>query len=154
MKKIMLFFAAMAAIVVSYAQTATEEIDLVQAAFGMEKKALVADYIKLEGEQNDAFWALYDEYELLRKDFGKIRIELWAIYDQTYQSMTGELAEAWVEDVMKLQTDTDKLIRTYYKKIKKEVDPLTAAQFYQIENYILTAVRMELHEVMPFINEK
>jgi hypothetical protein len=154
MKKIILFLAAMAAIVVSHAQTAKEEMDLVQAAFGMEKKALVANYIQLEGAQNDVFWALYDEYETVRKDYGKTRIELLAIYANTYQSMTGEIADAWVEDVMNLQESTDKLIRTYYKKIKKEVDPITAAKFYQIENYILTAIRMELQDAMPFINEK
>lgn len=154
MKKIMLFLAAMAAVVVSYAQNYTEEVDLVQAAFGMEKKALVADYIKLEGEQKDAFWALYDEYEIMRKEFGKTRIELWMIYAKTYQSMDGETADAWVEDVMKLQQSTDKLIRTYYKKIKKEVSPLTAAQFFQIENYIISAIRMELQDAMPFLNEK
>ena len=154
MKKIMLLFAALTAVVITNAQAYTEEIDLFQAAFGMEKKALVSEFIKLEGEKNTTFWTLYDEYEITRKEYGKQRIELWTIYANTYKTMTGEDASAWVEKVIKLQQSTDKLIRTYYSKMKKEVDPITATQFFQIENYIITAIRMEFQEKMPFLNEK
>jgi hypothetical protein len=35
---------------ISYAQINKEEIEYFQSIFGMEKKALVADFIKLEGE--------------------------------------------------------------------------------------------------------
>ena len=154
MKRIMLLFAALTAVVITNAQAYTEEIDLFQAAFGMEKKALVSEFIKLEGEKNTTFWALYDEYEITRKEYGKQRIELWTIYANTYKTMTGEDASVWVEKVIKLQQSTDKLIRTYYSKIKKEVDPITATQFFQIENYIITATRMEFQEKMPFLNEK
>jgi hypothetical protein len=153
MKKIILILAAFAAITVSYAQTSPEEVDLIQAAFGMEKRALVSDYITLDGPQKDAFWALYDEYEIARKELGKVRIDLWTLYAQNYSTFTPEEAEAWVQDVMKLQTTTDKLIRTYYGKIRKSVSPVAAVQFFQLENYIITAVRMELQDNMPFFKE-
>ena len=153
MKKLMLLMAALLVAGFTYSQT-KEEVDLFQAAFGMEKKALVADNIKLDGAQKDAFWTLYDEYEVTRKEYGKKRLELWTQYAKTYKTMTGEEADAWVKQVMELQVSTDKLIRTYYNKIKKAVNPIVATQFYQIENYIITAIRMEIQEEMPLINEK
>jgi len=153
MKKLMLLMAALLVAGFTYSQT-KEEVDLFQAAFGMEKKALVAENIKLDGAQEDAFWTLYDEYEVTRKEYGKKRLELWTQYAKTYKTMTGEEADAWVKQVMELQVSTDKLIRTYYNKIKKAVNPIVATQFYQIENYIITAIRMEIQEEMPFINEK
>ena len=146
----------MAALLVAaftYSQT-KEEVDFLQAAFGMEKKAVVAEFVKLDEAQGDAFWLLYDEYETARKDYGKQRIDLALEYAQKNATMTNEEADAWIKKVMALQVNTDKLIRTYYGKIKKETNAIVATQFYQIENYILTAIRMEIQEEMPFINQK
>jgi hypothetical protein len=154
MKKITLLMAALTIAIVSYSQSNKEETDLFQAAFGMEKKAAVANFVHPTDLQKDAFWKLYDEYEVARKENGKKRIELLEQYARTYKTMTNENADLWAKDVMKLQTATDKLIVTYYNKIKKVTNPVVALQFYQIEGYILTAIRMEVLEGIPFVGEK
>jgi hypothetical protein len=154
MKKITLLMAALTIAIASYSQTNKEEVDLFQAAFGMEKKAVVANFVKPDAAQNDAFWSLYDEYETARKENGKKRVQLLEQYARTYQSMTNENADMWTKEVIKLQTATDKLIVTYYNKIKKVTNPVVALQFYQIENYILTAIRMEVLDGVPFVGEK
>ena len=41
---------------------------------------------------------------------------------------------------------SDKLIRTYYKKVKSKTDAVVAMQFYQIENYLDVLIRTELLE--------
>jgi hypothetical protein len=46
------------------AQTTNEEIDYIQAIFGMEKRTAVKDFILLEDSESSAFWKLYDEYEI------------------------------------------------------------------------------------------
>jgi hypothetical protein len=154
MKKISLLLAAVAIAFASYAQTNKEEVDLVQAAFGMEKKAVVANFVHPTDLQKDAFWMLYDEYEAARKENGKKRIQLLEQYAKEYKTMTNEQADAWTKEVIKLSTATDKLIVTYYNKIKKVTSPIVATQFYQIEGYILTAIRMEVLEGVPFLGEK
>ena len=44
----------------AYSQSNKEEIDLVQAAFGMDKKTAVADFVKPSEAQKDAFWKTLD----------------------------------------------------------------------------------------------
>lgn len=154
MKKITVMFVAMAIAVLTYAQSNKEEVDLFQAAFGMEKKAVVANFVHPTEVQKDAFWKLYDEYELQRKEFGKKRIQLLEQYARTYQTMTDEAADLWTREVIKLSSANDKLIATYYNKIKKVTSPIVATQFFQIEGYILTAIRMEVLEEVPFLGEK
>lgn len=153
MKKITLLMAALFMAILTFAQSAKEEVDLVQAAFGMEKKAVVAAFVQTSEIQNNAFWQLYDEYENKRKENGKKRIELLAQYAGQYNTMTEEQADVWMKDVIKLSAATDKLIVTYYKKIKKVTSPIVATQFYQIEEYILTAIRMEVLDGVPFLGE-
>jgi hypothetical protein len=75
MKKL-LILAAVCLTTVVVAQSNKEDIDIIQSLYGKEKKTIVADFIKLEGAQEDAFWKLYDEYETKRKEFGKKRIAL------------------------------------------------------------------------------
>jgi hypothetical protein len=154
MKKITLLIAFLAIAALSYAQTNKEEVDLFQAAFGMDKKAVVANFVHPGDLEKDAFWQLYDEYEIQRKEFGKKRIQLLEQYVRTYQTMTNEAADLWTKEVIKLSASNDKLIATYYDKIKKVTSPIVATQFYQIEGYILTAIRMEVLEGVPFLGEK
>lgn len=135
------------------AQSNTEEVDLMQAVFGMEKKDIVAEFLQLDGMKSDAFWALYDQYEAKRKDLGKRRITLLNSYIDNYDSFDDTATNDVLKEMMSLQVSTDKLIGSYAKKIKKSVDVKTAAQFYQIEGYILSKIRTSILENIPVIGE-
>jgi len=137
----------------SYSQSNKEEIDLIQAAFGMDKKAIVADFVQLSDAQKDAFWTLYDEYETKRKELGKERIELLVQYAEQFMTMNSEQADEWTTKVIKLQEKTDNLIATYYEKVKGISDGVVATQFYQIENYILATIRMSILQEVPFLKK-
>jgi hypothetical protein len=135
------------------AQSAKEEVEIMQAAFGMDKRAAVAEFVKPSESQKVAFWEIYDEYETKRKDLGKERIELLKQYANQYQKMNGEQSDIWTKKVIALQKKTDLLLETYYHKVKKISDGKVATQFYQIEMYILTAIRMQILKEVPFIEK-
>jgi len=154
MKKYILIFTALFLASFAYTQSNKEDIDLLQAAFGKDKKAIVADFVKPSAAQKDAFWKLYDEYETQRKELGKQRIELLKQYADHYMDMKSDQADVWTVKVMALQKKTDNLINIYYGKVKLASNALVATQFYQIENYILTYVRMQLLQAVPFVQTK
>lgn len=153
MKKYILIVAIAFLTSVAYTQSYTEEVDLMQAAFGMAKKDLVSAFVQPSVSQADAFWALYDEYETARKELGKERIALLEQFAKQYANMTAEQADAFTTSALALQKKTDKLIATYYKKVKGISDALVATQFYQVESYILTGIRMELLSEIPFVQK-
>lgn len=153
MKKYYLIIAALFLASVAYTQSNTEEVDLIQAAFGMDKKMIVSAFVSPTDAQAEAFWALYDEYETERKVLGKERLDLLNLYADQYITLTGEEADEWSLKVMALSKKHDKLISSYYKKIKKISDGIVATQFYQIEAYILTGIRMEVLDDIPFVGE-
>ena len=153
MKKILLTTVMVALSCFAFCQSNKEEVDLVQSVFGMEKKAMAAEFIKLEGAQKDAFWLAYDEYEGKRKALGKKRIDLLNKYASSYASLDEASTDQIIKEVIRLQGETDKLIVTYYNKIKKGSGVKAAAQFYQFENYILSKIRAEIMEEIPLIGE-
>ena len=135
----------------SFSQTNTEEIDYYQSIFGMEKKQAMTKFLQLE--ENDPFWNMYDEYEKERKELGKKRIELLNNYANNYLTLTDEKTSELIEQTISIRKKVDKLIVSYYKKVKKGNGDKVAAQFYQLENYILVAIRLTILEDMPFIGE-
>jgi len=137
----------------AFAQT-NDEVDLVQAAFGMEKVEIVMNYVKPTVEQKDAFLEVYNAYEKERKELGKTRIKLLNQYANEWEDITNKQAESWMKNIMKLSLKQDKLIQKYYKKVKGVTSAKVATQFYQIESYILTSIRLSILEAIPFIDEK
>jgi hypothetical protein len=131
------------------AQSAKEELDLMQAAFGIEKKSMVSDFVRVDPAQKDAFWKLYDEYETTRKSLGVKRVELLKKYADNYDKLTIEFADSWSKEVLDLTKKNDGLLITYFNKIKKATNSVVALQFYQVESYILAGIRLSLLEELP-----
>jgi len=140
-----------ASITMSFAQVQQEEVDYYQSIFGMEKKIVVANF--LEVEEGNAFWAIYDEYEVERKKLGQKRISLIIDYAEHYDDLTDDKTDALVKESMSLRKADQNLVNKYYKKVKKISGSKIAAQFYQIENYFITAIRAELYTDVPLVGE-
>ena len=68
-----------------------------QSVFGMEKKAMVDDFLKVDAAKSEAFWKIYDEYEVKRKELGVNRINMLEKYANNYKSMAPETADALTE---------------------------------------------------------
>jgi len=154
MKKIVTLLMAISLSTFVFAQSNKEDIDLIQSLYGKEKKAIVADFIKLEaGPQKDAFWKLYDEYETKRKELGQRRVALLERYAKSYANMDDKTTSDIIDQTAVLGVQTDKLIQTYQKKIEKASGAKPAAQFFQLEAYFLSAIRVAIFESIPFIGE-
>ncbi len=150
MKKLTLFIiAAIFSASFVNAQSNKEEVDMMQAVFGMQKKAMVAEFVKVEGAQKDAFWKLYDEYETARKELGKKRIDLFNSYVDGWDKLSNESADKFLTNITDQQKKTDDLLMTYVAKVKKATSSVAAFQFYIVESYILTGVRTFILEELP-----
>jgi len=138
---------------IGFAQSNKEDIDFIQSIYGKEKKTIMADFIKTDDTTKDAFWKLYDEYETSRKELGKKRISILERYVSGYATLDDATTSQLVKETITLQQQTDKLLSTYHKKIEKACGAKTAAQFYELEAYLLSAVRAAILENIPFIGE-
>jgi len=153
MKKLILILAGLMPALFAFAQSNTEEIDLVQSIYGIEKKAIVEEFVKPVEVNRVAFWEVYDQYEVERKALGRERLTLLEDFAEKYLSMTNEEADSWMKKVISLAKKQDKLIDSYYTKVKKATSPIVAMRFYQLEAYLLTAIRLEILDAIPFVED-
>ncbi len=154
MKKLCLVIALLFG-AISYAQMPEQdEIKLIQDIFGSEKKEIIAENIDLSGVDAAKFWQLYDEYEVARKSNGQERIKLLSTYASTTSAISNEMAESMLQKAIVIRSANENNLMKYTKKIKKATNPIVAAQFYQIEQYIADGIRFSILDNMDFIQNK
>ena len=146
MKKIYFLFTAILFVTTGFSQTYQDDLELIQSLYGMEKKEVVDEFVELDPDQEGAFWELYAEYETKRKNIGKKKYEVLWNYVNDYGTIRAEDAEMIMSKILPLRIESDKLMSSYYKKVKSKTDAVVAMQFYQIENYLDVLIRTELLE--------
>ena len=99
------------------------------------------------------FWALYDAYENSRKEIGKKRIANIEEYSKNYDKLTNENTGALLNKSFEVYNDFGKLWQNTYKKMAKEISPLTAGKFIQVEMYLENLVRNELSAEIPLLEQ-
>jgi hypothetical protein len=153
MKKLFVLIAAFLSFGYTQAQSNIEEVKMFQELFGSEKKALVSEFIKLDGPAKDAFWTLYDQYETERKELGLARVDLLKKYAENYLTLDDVKTNEIIKEMISLASKNEKLIATYYNKINKVAGAKAAGQFYQLEGYFLSVIRVAVLDEIPFIGE-
>lgn len=153
MKRLLFLFAGICTTLFSYAQSNVEEIDLIQSIYGMEKKVIVQEFVQPVAENRIPFWEIYDAYEVERKQLGKERYTLLIKFEKEFANLTNDQADAFMKEVIKLSKRQDQLLQTYYKKISKETSAIVAMRFYMLEAYLLSAIRYEILDAIPFPEE-
>ena len=136
-----------------YSQDYTSEIEYYQAAYGLEKKKIVENFMDLPTESSEQFWNIYNLYETERMALGKDRMSNLKKYAEAYDNMTNEQADEIAKSSLKFRASSEKLYKKYYGKVKKVTDATTATQFLQLEIYLSSAIQYSILESIPFIGE-
>jgi hypothetical protein len=154
MKKFTLLFGAIMLLSAGiFAQTSEGDIQMVQKYFGVEKMALVRDYMKLTPKQDSLFWKDYNAYETERMAMGKRRIQLTDDYMKAVENTTEAKATELVDRSVANEIGFKNLQKKYFTKMTKTIGPVKAAQFYQLENYLNNIINLMIQENIPFIGE-
>jgi len=151
MKKILLCVIAAALTTIISAQTNKEDVDLIQAMYGKEKKALVSEYMHFTGADSSKFWGLYDKYENERKALGRERISLLEQLATNFEKMDNKKAETLMGKFVDLNMRYSQFQKKYLPQYSVAVGGLQAAKFFQLENYLETAIRLAIQEEVPAI---
>lgn len=139
---------------VGKAQTIDDEITLIQSAFGMEKRAMVEQYMELSDLEAQAFWSVFQKYEDERRAITRERLKLINDYLEKFESISEAELDAMAKRRLKADASMTKLHSKYYSQFKKATSTTTAAKFLQLDDYIQTTLFMALLDGLPFLGEK
>lgn len=135
----------------SFAQS--DETQLIQSIWGLEKRAIVTEYMKFNETEATAFWPVYEDYQVEVKKLGAERMAIISDYANNLSNLSNEKADELVAELLKNNIAVDKLQAKYYKKMKSGITSVRAAQFIQLEQYLQTMIRAEIQNNLPLIGE-
>jgi hypothetical protein len=135
------------------AQQQKDEIQLIQAKWGLEKRDIVSNYMKFNASEAKAFWPVYDAFQTDLRALGKERMILISDYVNNFESTTNEKADRLATELLDNNVAYEKLNAKYYNKIKKVISPLRAAAYIQLETYIQTSIRVLVQDNITMIGE-
>jgi hypothetical protein len=134
------------------AQAQESYLELLRSDIRAEKTAIVTAVMQFTDEEASAFWSVHREYELERGKLADMRIALIKNYALHYESMTDEKAEELAKRSFELEEKEVKLRKKYYKKVAKELSPIAAARFFQLERQLNLLIGIQIAWELPLID--
>ena len=153
MKKIIITAICTVFALVTKAQTNTEELRYLQSIFGMEKKQVVAERMKLSPAESAKFWTMYEEYELFRSEISDRRADNIQQYVKNFSNITEAKADEILKNTFETNDELAKLWQITYKTMSKELSAKIAGQFTYLEMYFEAIGRQKLAEAIPNIGK-
>lgn len=126
-------------------------IALARSDLKTEKTLIIAQNIAFTADEAAEFWPLHSEYTVALNRLLDERLTIIADFAATYETMTDQKATDLANRVFAFESKRVKLKRTWFKKFAKVIPAKKAAQFFQIENQLNTAMDLQLAAAIPFI---
>ena len=148
MKNAIILFAAFL-LVSTLLNAQPTETELVRSAFKLEKKEQVASFMRLRDADAAKFWPIYNEYETSRSAIGDRRIKLLQQYATAYEKRDTAAAEKLWKESSSIQRSEISLREKYADILRKRISSSVALNFFMVEDYISTAVKVQLYNSIP-----
>jgi hypothetical protein len=141
--------------VVTPAIAAADDIDkyleLLRSDFRTTKTQLHTEGLKLTTAEADKFWPIQRAYETDLAKLGDQRVQLIKDYAAAYDSLSAPTAKSLMDRAFKLESSRLSLLKKYSDRIAKEVSPLIAARFAQIEAVVNSLIDLQVRANTPLV---
>jgi hypothetical protein len=131
--------------------TVEEFVQLMRTELKKDKVAIIGTAMEFTGDEAASFWPVYKEYEAERDGIADLRLGLIKDYAASYETMTDEKANELAGRALELEGRRFELKKKYYQKLAKEMSPVVAARFLQVENQLNLIIDLELSQSLPLI---
>jgi hypothetical protein len=120
-------------------------------AVSAERRSIMAANLPLDVERRARFFAIYDEYEKDRTPLETERFSLLQRYAAAQAGLRDPQAMALVRAVAALQIKEIQLRSRYADRIDKDLGGKVGARFYQVDDVVTTATRLNSLQGIPLV---
>ena len=125
------------------------DLETYRYAVSAERRSIMEANIGIDQARRPKFFAIYDEYD---KDRGPVDTERFGLLQRYAAAQSGvsePQAMALVRAVAGLQIKEIQLRSRYADRIAKELGGLVGARFYQVDDVVTTAIRLNALQGVP-----
>jgi Spy/CpxP family protein refolding chaperone len=135
------------------AETHKDEIELTRAVIKAQKKQIIAKNMNLTSDEEDQFWAMYQEYQDKMDTVSDRRVKLITDYADTLKSGGPSDEKAWMmlDDYLSYESARLDLRKSYVEKFRKVLPSKKATRYFQLENKLEAIINFELARQIPLV---
>ena len=120
----------------------------------MARRDVFEKNIELTDTQKDSFWTVFNQFETERSAVTGKNLQLVQTYAANFSTLTNDQLMQMLKEVTANSKKQIDLRAKYADQIAKKVDPKIGARFYQIDDYLTTAGRLDVMNNLPLVGEK
>ena len=116
-------------------------------------KQIVSGVMDFSEEEGNAFWPVYDKYEL---EYGKISDKMQVLikdYQAHRETMDDKKAKELADRMFKIDDEKIRLQKKYYREFCKVITPIKATKLFQVLRRIDMLVALKIAATVPIIGE-
>jgi len=127
-------------------------VALLQSDVQAEKTQILERNLPLSGDEAKKFWVVQRSYEY---DLSKLNDELLDIvrgYILNWDNLSDETATGLGKRLLEYEKKRVELRMKYFDRFSKELSPVIAAKFFQLEIQMENMTDLAIHSALPLIN--
>jgi hypothetical protein len=128
-------------------------IALLRSDLKVSKRAVIKESMQLDEKQGEAFWPIYNQYDMEQSKLGDQKLALIKDYANEFLTMTDAKADQLAHRAMDLDDQRAALRRKYFDLFKKALPAVVVVRFLQLENQIQMIVDLQIASSLPIIEE-
>ena len=128
-----------------------DNMEIVKEKIRTDKKLLVATNMQLTESEANAFWPVYEAYQV---ELGKLRdreVKLIETFAAKYETMSDDAAKNLLDDSLSIDLDHQKLRQSYLAKFRGVLKDTKVARYYELESKIDAVMEYELARRIPLV---
>lgn len=129
------------------------DLEIVKYVLTQGRRRVFENAMKLNKQDGQIFWTVFDEYEQERGQVDQKGMKLLETYLKNVSVFTNEQSVQFTNELTTLQQETIALRTKYFRILSEKLSGVTAARFYQVDDYVTAATKLDLLDNLPFIGE-
>jgi len=150
-KKALLFLCLMLVPAMAVADEIDQYMELLRSDLRTTKVEILTTELKMTDAQAEKFWPIQRAYETELATIQDARLTMIKDYAKNYSLMNDAVAKSLTDRAFKIQEQRTALLKKTTGKVSKEVSPMVAARFAQVEAFIQSLFDLKVRGEVPVV---
>jgi SNF family Na+-dependent transporter len=117
-----------------------------------EREKIFIQALQLSVSQAAVFHPIFVDFNKEKRVLDDLLLSLFVKYGDNYQHLNQKIMGEFIKQSEAYERKELKVRKRYYKKLKKAISTELASQFYEVDDFVSTTLRINVLAGLPFTN--
>jgi len=135
----------------AFTQQAIEvDLETAKRVLQQERETIFIDALQLSVSQAAVFHPIYVDFNKKKRVLDDLLLKLFVQYSENYNKLDHKVMHRFIKMSEAHQRRESYLRKKYYRKLGKAISTELASQFYEVDDFISTTLRLNILMGLPF----